>query len=343
MYMIRAIRQDDLQGLYDLASKSKWGLTTLPADIPVLTAKIKKSEQSFAGTLDDPEPFFLMVLENTDTGEVMGSTAIFGRVGLNQPFYNYKLLKITQTSPNPPMRVETDLLTMANDYSDTTELGTLFLHPEMRGKGPFGRFLSKVRFMLIAQRPEVFAEIIIAELRGYVDDNGRSPFWDALGRHFFQMEFLDADRINGMGNNQFINDLMPKHPIYTNLLPEEARANIGRPHDNSVAAMRLLMSEGFRFRGAVDIFDSGPLIEARRDDIYAVRTAKTQKLVGVTEHHDDATLRMVCNRYFARFRAVLSVVEETNDGVRLPQETIDALDLSMGDEVLHSGMEGKKE
>lgn len=343
MYVIRPVREGDLQGLFDLASKSKGGLTTLPPNKEVLAAKIAKSEACFGPNCTDIEPFYLMVLADNDSGKIVGSTAIFGRVGLKQPFYNYKLLKITQTSQEPAKRVETELLTMANDYTGATELGTLYLDPVMRGTGPWGRFLSKVRFLLIAEKPDVFADTIIAELRGYVRDDGTSPFWDAVGRHFFDMEFLEADLVNGLGNNQFIGDLMPKHPIYTNLISDEARQNIGRPHNNSAAAMRLLMSEGFRFRGAVDIFDSGPLIEANKDDIYCVRTTKRYRLAGelMRRAQDDETLKMIANSRFEKFTAVLSHFDTVQDEIFLPQSAIDALGLEVGDEVLVAGMEGK--
>ena len=59
----------------------------------------------------------------------------------------------------------------------------------------------------------------MAEMRGWQDENGKSPLWEALGSHFFNIPFPDADYISGIGNNQFIADLMPKYQIYIEMLP----------------------------------------------------------------------------------------------------------------------------
>jgi arginine N-succinyltransferase len=55
-------------------------------------------------------------------------------------------------------------------------------------------------------------------------------------------------------------ELMPRHPVYVNLLPER-RAAIGEVHDDTQPARVLLEQEGFRYEGYVDIFDAGPTLE----------------------------------------------------------------------------------
>ena len=106
-----------------------------------------------------------------------------------------------------------------------------------------------------------------------VSPEGVSPFWEAVGRHFFRMDFAEADKLSATTDNQFILDLMPQHPIYVDLLPEEARAVIGQCHRDGEGARRLLEWEGFRSRNVVDIFDGGPLMSAPRDAIRTVREA----------------------------------------------------------------------
>jgi arginine N-succinyltransferase len=67
---------------------------------------------------------------------------------------------------------------------------------------------------------------------------------------------------------------MPRHPIYTALLPEAARACIGRPHRSSAPAMAMLLDEGFRYENHVDVFDAGPQVHADRERIRTVAESR---------------------------------------------------------------------
>ena len=111
-------------------------------------------------------------------------------------------------------------------------------------------------------------------MRGVIDEAGASPFWDGLAGKFFGMSFQQADEFNAVHGNQFIADLMPKHPIYTAMLTDGARAAIGLPHPSGRAAMRMLEHEGFAFENYVDIFDGGPTMTARTDQVRTVREAR---------------------------------------------------------------------
>ncbi len=159
---------------------------------------------------------------------------------------------------------------------------------------------------------ERFAPKVIAELRGRLDADGKSPFWEGLGRHFFVMEYSRADYLTGIGQKAFIAELMPRHPVYATLLPAAARAVIGEVHADSQPARAMLEAEGFRYEGYVDIFDAGPTLECFRDNIRAVRRSETFA-VKVGEHDPapdsltDDVLWLVTNRSFERFRALLAL------------------------------------
>ncbi|HRE42748.1 MAG TPA: arginine N-succinyltransferase, partial [Terricaulis sp.] len=122
-----------------------------------------------------------------------------------------------------------DVLIGVNDFTGCTEVGSLFVRPEHRVPG-VGRALAQCRYMLMAAAPHRFHHQVVSELRGVVSDDGVSPFWEAVGRHFFRMDFEEADRLSATTDNQFILDLMPQHPLYVDLLPAEARAVIGKCH-----------------------------------------------------------------------------------------------------------------
>jgi arginine N-succinyltransferase len=151
-----------------------------------------------------------------------------------------------------------------------------------------------------------FSDTVIAEMRGWQDGQGNSPFWEHLGKKFFGIGFQNADYMNAVDGTQFISDLMPRYPIYVDLLPEPARAVIGKPHDDSARALALLDREGFHFADYVDIFDGGPTVQCRTDDIASVRqTAK----VTVDDIVDDsaiagAKLHVISNDDISRYRII---------------------------------------
>lgn len=341
MFVVRPAAIEDLDALYELASAAGGGLTTLPASKEALKPRIENSIASFAADIKTPgDEYYFLVLEDSETGRVIGTSAVVAAVGLTQPFYNYRLLNLTQMCSDPEKKVDTELLILSTDYAGACEMATLYLHPDFRGSAT-GRMLSKSRYLLMAAYPERFSETVMAELRGWVDEEGASPFWEAVGRPFFQMDFAEADRINSLGNQQFIADLMPKYPIYTDLLPEAAWKTIGVPHRNSAAALKMLEGEGFRYRGGVDIFDAGPCVEAQRDQIRTVQATRRIRLGGVAELQGIEEY-LVANPALANFRAIMGPVEVVGDEAWICEKTAEMLQLSEGEELVFAAA-GKTE
>ncbi len=343
MFVVRPVRLDDLDGLMELAQKTGTGLTTLPAHRPALQEKIEDSIAAFAMPVGANEKHsYLLVLEDTEKGAIAGTSALIVGVGLDKPFYSYRILHQTQLSREPEMRVDTELLQLSNDFTGATEMATLFLNPDYHHVGKLGKLLAKARYMLMAAHPDRFGDQVIAEIRGWVTDEGESPFWESIGRHFFGMDFTVADDINGRGNSQFISDLMPKHPIYTALLPKEVRDIIGRPHSGAAPAKRLLEKEGFLFSGAVDIFDAGPEMVAQKRAIWTVRKSVTGTLGGCVEGEGHDPAHLACNPSLNNFRVVLTNVVEGTSGLWLPQEAAKTLELSEGEAVRYAPIDPVK-
>ena len=291
MLIVRAIRGDDFHGLMALAQLVGAGMTTLKPDAHTLARRIEIACASFAGTLPIEECDYLFVMEDAIVGKLVGVCAIKAAVGLTEPFYNYRIGTLVHSSAELKVFTRMDTLYLSNDLTGCAELCSLFLHPDYR-TGSNGRLLSKSRFLFIAQFPHLFGPKLIAELRGFLSDDGRSPFWDSLGRHFFKMEFDRADDLTGLGKKSFIAELMPRHPLYVAHLSEAAQAAIGKTHVATAPARRLLEQEGMHFESYVDIFDAGPVLQARVADLRAVRessldaSAATPALVSNTDPHD---------------------------------------------------------
>ncbi|KJS36391.1 MAG: arginine N-succinyltransferase [Hyphomonas sp. BRH_c22] len=332
-YVMRPSRLEDFDALMELARQSGPGFTSLPVDELILHERLEKSERAFKGLQKRLEyGKYLLMMEDLRTGEVVGCSAVKAGTGIDQPFFNYRVITLAQASHAAGnKRFDMDALILTNEYVGYTEVGTLFLKPDHRGGGA-GRLAAQSRYLLMAAAPERFSENVLAELRGVVDDTGRSPFWECLGRHFFRMDFTEADRLSATTDNQFILDLMPKYPIYVDLLPPEAREVIGRCHSEGVGAYKLLQWEGFQFDRTVDIFDGGPLVAAQRRHI---RTIQESRLVTVSPGNVESDTAgrqgIVSSNSLPDFRVSLATMKVDADNVAtMSPAIIEALQLKPG-------------
>ena len=330
--VVRPVRPGDLPDLLALAASAGSGLTTLPAEGEALGSRIDRSLHAFARRGGPPEgEAYLMVLEDRGLGRVVGTSGIFAGVGLSKAFYSYRILTLTQCCAGLGIKVDSRLLQLVNDYAGATEVGTLYLAPAWRRESN-GALLSGCRYLMMACFPERFPDLVMAEMRGWQDEDGRSPFWEALGRKFFRMSFAEADLRSGLGDSQFIADLMPKHPIYVELLPPEAQAVIGKPHDAARPALRLLQKEGFRLSRAVDIFDAGPVVDAWRQDIRSVRESRVAAIARLVAEEEDLVPHLAARLELDQFRAARVRLRPRDDGrIDLAAAAAPLLDVVPGD------------
>ena len=284
-FRLRAACLNDLEPLYEMAKLTGGGFTNLPPDRPALLSKLHEANDAFTNTearLCDEQ--FVLVLEDVETGAIRGTCQLMTKIGQEWPFYSYHLDTVTRYSKELDRTVSAELLSLVTDLQGFSEVGGLFLHPSERAGG-LGLLLARSRYLFIAMHRERFGDRLMAELRGIIDERGGSPSWDGVAGRFFGMSFQDADYFNAINGNQFIADLMPKHPVYVAMLHENARSAIGVPHPSGRAAMRMLKDEGFSYENYIDIFDGGPTMLASTDEVKSVKesqrdTVKDTKLSG---------------------------------------------------------------
>ena len=178
----------------------------------------------------------------------------------------------------------------------------------------------------------IVGERICAELRGWRSPDGKQPFWDALGKNFFDMDFEEADVHNAANGNQFIADLMPRISIYVCLLPEEARECIGKPHESAVPAYNMLLDEGFEYNDYVDIFDGGPLVDAKVSNLKTIQNSRmlTVQDVADTSSGQDA---IIVSGAVDTFRAVHARLIADGDRGIIDSETATALGAEKGSKI----------
>jgi arginine N-succinyltransferase len=337
-FRIRAARQDDLQPLYEMAKLTGGGFTNLPADRDALAQKLSKSAKAFANSGDTlGDETFVLVLENSISGEVRGTCQLMTKVGQLWPFYSYRITTLTQHSQELDRTVRAEMLSLVTDLEGASEVGGLFLHPNERAGG-LGMLLARSRYLFIARHRPRFADRVLAELRGIIDERGGSPFWDGVAGRFFGMNFQEADYFNAINGNQFIADLMPKHPVYIAMLNEEAKRVIGLPHPSGRAAMRMLENEGFRYEGYVDIFDGGPTMLARTDEVRSVRGSTAARIAALDSTNGSEAL--IAAGALAEFRCCFGRVSQSDEGAsdgaacRIDAQTAAMLGVGIGDEIL---------
>jgi arginine N-succinyltransferase len=329
--VVRVARSDDVEAIGRLAAAHGGGMTNLTSDRVVLGERVEASLAALAEPRQTRSEPLKLVLEAD--GRVAGTAILFPHIGLRWPFYSYKINRLSQTSRQVDRSVAYQILTLTNDLDGAAEVAGLLVDPALRGRGA-GRLIARSRYLFMAAHRELFGERVIAELRGWLDGAGVSPVWEAIGRRFYHMSFEEADRMSGAGG-QFIADLGPRHPIYVNLLSDEAQAALGRPHAQSRPAFDLLIEEGFRFDGYVDIFDGGPTVTAEIDALKGVRDSRVSLVTEIGEPLGPVAIHLVAAGEGVAFRATSGAMVADGDAAMISPALAKTLGVVTGESIRH--------
>lgn len=356
MYVIRRARAEDVGTLVKLARMVHF--INLPPNKEMVGLKIAASRESFrraAGTgrrdgrpkrLHEPgevrgysqgiadSDVFMFVLENTETGSVLGTSQLIASMGgPGNPNYGFKLEKREFFAEDIKTGTSHIVARLHTDESGPTEIGGLILQPASRG-ARLGELMSFIRFHFIAMRRELFSDRLLAEMMAPISDDGRSLFWEAVGQRFIPLSYTEADVQCGR-SRQFIPSLLPREDIYLSLLPPAARDSVGEVHRETAPARRMLEKLGFSFCGVVDPFDAGPMLDAVTDEVPLVRDTASRELAGVVEEGAcDRTGIVSMMRSDGEFRAVRAPMAFDGEGrVSIPAEHAEAIGVRPGDEL----------
>jgi len=320
-YLFRPIAAGDAPALLSLVQQSSGGLSSLQPRLAFLEEYIANSMASFAGKKDIEAPHkYLLGMFEAKSERLIGCAAVKTQIGKDSPFINFDIKGDGADQ----------YLKASSRFRGATEVGSLFLHPDFRKDG-LGRYLAKVRYLLIASEPWRFGDSIIAELRGICGAEG-SPLYDYLFEYKLEKTFLQADAEYYDRNPDALGDIVPLGEISTADFPLPVKASLGQPHPSGLGAMRLLQSEGFIFSGTVDLFDGGPIMTAHRD---TVRTIMNSQSAGISASPSGAQGKMtlIAKGKVADFRAVLSPAKLSVNGLLVLPETLRTLGPEQGQAV----------
>nr|WP_295080908.1 arginine N-succinyltransferase [uncultured Roseateles sp.] len=326
--MLRPVALADLPALERIAAASEPGISSLPNDSAKLRARIERSLHAFA-SMDDAsgEETYLFVLEDRACGEVVGTSGIAASAGFHDRFYSYRNEFVVHASAQLGVSRRLHTLHLCHDLTGYTLLTSFYIAPDY-SSGLAPQLLSRARLLFILLFAERFNDRIAAESPGLADAAGQSPFWDAVGRRFFAMDYPQAEAVTGGRSKAFIADLMPQSPIYVPLLPEAAQWAIGQLHPVGELPFSILQDEGFDADTYIDIFDGGPTVEASLGLLRTVKHARqisVQAVGQATESPPDWHLVATGER--ASFKAVLAEIPQNAQLLAPGHELLERLDL----------------
>ena len=331
MFLMRPARLADLPAVMELARFLD--SPNLPHDEAFLRARLERSERA----LREPGPphsarEYQFVLAD-DGDEVVGTSAILSKHGTpGMPHLFLRVGQETRASASTGVRVTHTTLQLGASYDGPTELGSLVLRPEVRGRpGWPGKLLSWGRFAFIARHRFCFESSVLAEMRAAIDAHGRSAFWDAFGRRFTGMSYGEADR-RSASDKSFVLDLFPSTPFYASLLDPEVAAQIGHVHAEAMPALHLLEKAGLHWIDEIDPFDGGPFVAAPVSRIVPVQQTVVGRLVEGVPDEDSAPV-ILSTEEGGVFRAVAIAATRDADAIRIPKEARKRLGISAGDEI----------
>jgi arginine N-succinyltransferase len=313
----------------------------LPDDRDSIRGILEQAQKSFTQQIKDPKRreyvFVLIHNDHPEGPRLIGTSMVIAQLGRRDAPYIYlDVIDEERYSATLDRHFKHTTLSIGYSYNGPTEIGGLILHPDYR-KVPerIGLFLSYVRFLFIKMHREAFRDEVLAELLPPLEADGTSHLWDALGRHFTDLTYAEADLLSKK-NKEFIRSLFPEGTIYASLLPKQAQEVIGKVGAQTRGVEKMLRRVGFRYAERVDPFDGGPHFTAPTDEISLVQKTHKTKIVRLVSKSDKPKARALIGIDLPEppyFRAGWTSWVESEDGGAIEAAIAEQLGLKVGSEV----------
>lgn len=273
-YLIRGATMEDDAEMLALAHHLN--TVNLPDDPVAVREILDLSQRSFSGALRDPRRReYVFVLEDLAEQRVIGTSKVIAQLGRRDAPYIYlDVLVEEKYSPTVDRHFVHTVLRLGHSYEGPTEIGGLIVLPECRRVPErVGMMISYVRFLFMAMHRGLFRNEVVAELLPPLLPDGRSHLWEALGRKFTDMSYLEADKLSKR-NKEFIKSLFPAGDVWASLLPQDAQDVIGKVGRETRGVEIMLRRIGFQYCNRIDPFDGGPHFRASTDEILLVKRSR---------------------------------------------------------------------
>lgn len=333
MYVVRSITAKDAEDFVAMAFDASIGMTSMPKNKEVLHQKVESAVDSFRRDIQTPgSELYLFVLENSENGEIIGTCGIAAKTGLSNPIYFYRIETHYKNPSFIPSPQKIPIMRVVQYKDAPTEICSLFLSHKNRSAG-FGKLLSLSRFLFIAAHTQRFEKIVYAEMRGFVDQHNFCPFWEGIGKHFVDIDFVELMHIRDIETID-VAQALPMYPIYLHLLSKEVQDSLGKVHPSTIPALQMLIREGFSLTEEIDVFDGGPKIEAETKEINTVKNSIVGKVEEIVYKMPESNRSLISNEGLTDFRACLgSVQTNQHGGLILDAESAKALKIEVGNSI----------
>ncbi|MFO0666235.1 MAG: arginine N-succinyltransferase [Polyangiaceae bacterium] len=338
-FQIRGATPEDEDQLLEVAHHLD--TVNLPAVREEIRGILDEAHRSFTGAIKDPKRRqYVFVLDDLETKRIIGTSMIIAQLGRRDaPYIFVDVIDEERYSSTLDKHFKHVLLKIGYSYNGPSEIGGLILLPEYR-RFPerLGQFLSYVRFLYIKMHRELFQNEVLAELLPPLEPDGTSHLWDAVGKHFTDMSYAEADLLSKK-NKEFIKGLFPEGPIHAALLSKAAQDVIGKVGAQTKGVEKMLRRVGFRYAERVDPFDGGPHFTAPTDEVTLVQESHRATISEVLTKEVAAGIRSraiiaVETEHAPYFRSVLSTWEEgPKETARVSEEAAKHLSVEVGDDV----------
>lgn len=235
------------------------------ADLPALTAWLRPGA---ARTLPAAEPGSLAaeqwLLAEAQPGTPLACLRLRAAIGLDLPRPWYHVGCVVHAAPALKLNHRQHTLLLGNDHTGCSELADLAWQRDGRSLAQQAAALQALVRGAIARigaQRDKYASTLIVELPGRRDAQGRSPFWQGLGRHFYAGDPLAAAERFGPDWRCHVAALLPRQPVYASFLAPEAQAAIAQVDDAARLALDTLWHAGLRYGHHITIDDGGPVFE----------------------------------------------------------------------------------
>lgn len=260
MLLLRPVQPNDIKQLEKLAKASGPLVSTLPEDHLYLSHKIERSQYAFAQDVTSAgDESYLFVLEDSKTGQLVGTGGINALAGNKAPFYSFRHDTRIHSSNELNVHNRVHALTLNHDLSDHSQLCSFYVIPELANSN-YASLITLSRLLYMHLSAERFTKQWMTVLPGISDEQGQAPFWDHVGRKFFGIDYQQVEHYNYTHEKTFIAEMMPYHPLYVSLMDEQAQKAIGIVHQDAQQQSLLLRQQGFESDKYVAIFDAGAIL-----------------------------------------------------------------------------------
>lgn len=239
------------------------GLLVRPAqddDLPMLAAWLGRAVPAPAA----PAERLLLA----ETGEMLHACLrLVPAIGMALPRVSYHVGVVVHAARELGLFQPQRTLLLGHDHTGSSELADLAFAPGL-GDGDraaaFGALLAAALARIEAE-PGSYARRLVIELPGLRDDDGRSPFWEGLGRHFYPGDPAAAAARHGPEWRCHVAELLPRQVVHTSFLPQAAQHALGAVHPSWRMLLPLLKAAGFADSEHVNVEDGGPIFARTLD------------------------------------------------------------------------------